>query len=163
MSRTRDEVVQLLSRHPLLRYGLSGTTIADYVRSKPNNWRQENFVSDLAIQRLREERRWSSYVQKTIASKELFAQRKSYLLRRVSDTYRDALAEYIVHRKAVIEIADQLRGAYDFDETWGKKGLFKYHDDFDIFIEILGFDKLISDAEKRNATFFEILLNDLGS
>jgi hypothetical protein len=109
----RDEVVQLLSRHPLLRYGLSGTTIADYVRSKPNNWRQENFVSDLAIQRLREERRWSSYVQKTIANKELFEERKSQLLRRVSDTYRDALAEYIVHRKAVIEIADQLRGAND--------------------------------------------------
>jgi hypothetical protein len=318
-SNQRDEVVQLLSRHPLLRYGLSGTTVNDYVRSKPNNWRQENFVSDLAIQRLREERRWSSYVQKTIGDKELFAQRKSQLLKRVSDTYRDALAEYIVHRKAVIEVADQLRGAddtgtmtreeafhqlmfprledsvttkqfqpnlwllderlafvsyissdrtlhggrrqlgdkvtdisfydecyvaggqgntsvvivefkrpgrddysfgregadpikqihdtvefirdrrsfvttagksidipqsmpvtaiivadlepslrqiarrYDFDETWDKKGLFKYHDDFDIFIEILGFDKLISDAEKRNAAFFEILLNDLGT
>lgn len=31
----RDEVVQLLLRHPLLRYGLSGATVADYVRSKP--------------------------------------------------------------------------------------------------------------------------------
>ena len=109
----RDEVIQLLSRHPLLRYGLSGNTVAEYVRSKPNNWRQENFVSDLTIQRLREERRWSSYVQKTIANKELFAERKKQLLKRVSDTYRDALAEYIVHRKAVIEIADQLRGADD--------------------------------------------------
>jgi hypothetical protein len=98
----RDEVVQLLTRHPLLRYGLSGNTIAEYVRSKPNNWRQENFVSDLAIQRLREDRRWSSYVQKTIANEELFAERKKQLLKRVSDTYRDALAEYIVHRKAVI-------------------------------------------------------------
>lgn len=315
----RDEVVQLLTRHPLLRYGLSGTTISEYVRAKPNNWRQENFVSDLAIQRLREERRWSSYVQTTIASKQLFAERKSQLLKRVSDTYRDALAEYIVHRKAVIEIADQLRGAddtgamtkedafhqlmfprledsvstkqfqhnlwmlderlafvsyissdrtlhggrrklgdkvtdiafydecyvsggegntsvvivefkrpgrddyafgregsdpikqihdtvefirerksfvttsgktidipqmtpitsiivadlepslralarrYDFNETWDKKGLFKYHEDFDVFIEIIGFDKLIADAEKRNAAFFEILLSDLGN
>jgi hypothetical protein len=42
-------------------------------------------------------------------------------------------------------------------------GLFKYHEDFDVFIEILGFDKLISDAEKRNAAFFDILLNDLGT
>ena len=42
-----------------------------------------------------------------------FAARKSELLRRVSDTYRDALAEYIVHRKAVIEVADQLRSADD--------------------------------------------------
>jgi hypothetical protein len=23
---------------------------------------------------------------------------------------------------------------YDFDETWDKKGLFKYHEDFDVFI-----------------------------
>ncbi len=314
----RNDVVQLLTRHPLLRYGLGGNTISDYVRSKPNNWRQENFVSDLAIQRHREERRWSSFVQKTIADKELFAQRKTELLRKVSDTYRDALAEYVVHRKAVIEIADQLRGAddtgkmtredafhqlmfprlddsvntkyfqhnlwmlderlafvsyissdrtlhggrraagdkvtdiafydecyvaggqgntsvvivefkrpgrddyvfgkegsdpirqihdtvevirqrksfvttdkktinipdntpitsiivadlepslrslarrYDFTENWDKQGLFKYHEDFDVFIEIIGFDKLVSDAEKRNAAFFDILLNDLG-
>ena len=52
---------------------------------------------------------------------------------------------------------------YDFEESWDKRGLFKYHDDFDVFVEILGFDKLISDAEKRNAAFFEILLNDLGT
>ena len=315
----RDQVIKLLERHPLLRSGLSGATITDYVRSKPNNWRQENFVSDLAIQRLREERRWSSFVQKTIADKALFAERKGQLLKRVSETYRDALAEYIVHRKAVIEVADQLRGAddtgvmsredafhelmfprledsvtkkyfqhnlwmlderlafvsyissdrtlhggrrsqgdkvtdiafydecyvaggqgsssiviiefkrpgrddyafgreggdpikqihdtvelirqrgsfvtmdkktieipdstpitaiivadlepslrklarrYDFSDTWDRKGLFKYHSDFDVFIEIFGFNKLISDAEKRNAAFFEILLNDIGS
>ncbi|HUZ90417.1 MAG TPA: hypothetical protein VMU78_00715, partial [Methylocella sp.] len=315
----RDELIQLLSRHPLLRYGLSGNTVTEYVRSKPNNWRRENFVSDLALQRDREERRWSSFVQKTIANKELFAERKKQLLRRVSDTYRDALAEYIVHRKAVIEIADQLRGAddsgamtreeafhqlmfprledsvttkyfqhnlwmlderlafvsyissdrtlhggrrqlgdkvtdiafydecyvaggqgntsvvivefkrpgrddyafgregldpikqihdtvehirerksfvtthgktidiptatpitsiivadleptlrslarrYDFSETWDKTGLFKFHEEFDVFIEIIGFNKLISDAEKRNAAFFEILLSDLGN
>jgi hypothetical protein len=315
----QNSVLSLLTRHPLLRYALSGTTVADYVRSKPNSWRQENFVSDLAIQRLREEKRWSTYVQTTIADPKLFAARKSQLLERVSDTYRDALAEYIVHRKAVIEIADQLRGAdddglmtredafhqlmfprredsvskkyfqhnlwllderlafvsyvssdrtlhggrrtlgdkvtdiafydecyvaggqgntsvvivefkrpgrddysfgregldpirqihdtvehirdrksfvtttgktidipestpitaiivadleptlrqlarrYDFAETWEKTGLFKYHEDFDVFIEIIGFNKLISDAEKRNAAFFEILLNDIGA
>jgi hypothetical protein len=52
---------------------------------------------------------------------------------------------------------------YDFGETWDKLGLFKYHGDFDVFVEILGFDKLISNAEKRNAAFFDILLNDLGT
>ena len=314
----RDDVVQLLSRHPLLRYGLN-TTVADYVRAKPNSWKIENFVSDLAVQRLREERRWTSYVQKTIADPALFQQRKDQLLRRVSDTYRDALAEYIVHRRAVIEVADHLRGAddtgkmtredafhqlmfprledsvstkyfqhnlwllderlafvsyissdrtlhggrrssgdkiadiafydecfvaggegnssvvivefkrpgrddylfgrdgsdpikqiydtvahirdrksfittdkktieipastpitsvivadleptlrdlatrYDFDEAWDRKGYFRYHDKYDAFVEILGFNKLISDAEKRNAAFFDILLGDLGA
>lgn len=315
----RNEVVKLLSRHPLLRFGLSGTTISDYVRTKPNNWRQENFVSDLAIQRLREERRWTTYVNQTISDKKLFEERKEHMLRRVSDTYRNALAEYIVHRKAVIEVADRLSGEdddgvmnkedafhqlmfprmedsvsanyfqhnlwllderlafvsyissdrtlhggrrqtgdkvtdiafydecyvaggqgnnavvivefkrpgrdnyafgkegsdpiqqihdtvehirrrksfvttskktidvpdstpitaiivadlepslrslasrYDFDETWDKKGLFKYHEKFDVFTEIFGFHKLISDAEKRNAAFFEILLSDIGN
>ena len=52
---------------------------------------------------------------------------------------------------------------YDFNETWDKLGLFKYHEDFDVFIEIIGLDKLISNVEKRNAAFFEILLNDLGT
>jgi hypothetical protein len=61
-SMQRDEVVQLLTRHPLLRYGLSGITVSEYVKSKPNNWRIENFVSDLSIQRLREERRWTAFV-----------------------------------------------------------------------------------------------------
>lgn len=315
----QGDVIKLLTRHPLLRYGLSGRTVAEYVKSKPNNWRQENFVSDLALQRHREEKRWTTYLNATISDQKLFAERKAQLLKRVSDTYRDALAEYIVHRKAVIEIADQLRGAddtgtmtkedafhqlmfprledsvstkyfqhnlwmlderlafvsyissdrtlhggrrekgdkvtdiafydecfvaggqgntsvvivefkrpgrddysfgkegsdpikqihdtvehirerksfvttekktidiptgtpihaiivadlepslralarrYDFSETWEKTGLFKYHEDFDVFIEIVGFNKLISDAEKRNAAFFDVLLGDLGS
>lgn len=314
----RNDVVELLNRHPLLRYGMPGT-VGEYVRSKPNNWRQEHFVSDLAIQRLREERRWANFVQKAFEDKELFAERKAELLKRVSETYRDALAEYIVHRKAVIEVADQLRGSnddgemnkedafhelmfprqedsettkyyrhnlwllderlafvsyissdrtlhggrrkagdkiidvafydecfvaggdgtnsimlvefkrpgrekysfgvegedpikqihdtveqirqrksfvttskktievpdgtpitaiivadlepslkalarrYDFAETWDKLGLFKYHEEFDVFIEIHGFNKLISNAEKRNAAFFDILLGDLGT
>jgi hypothetical protein len=45
----------------------------------------------------------------------------------------------------------------------GIKGLFKYHEEFDVFVEIVGFNKLISDAEKRNAAFFDILLSDLGT
>lgn len=57
----------------------------------------------------------------------------------------------------------KLARRYDFSDTWDRKGLFKYHSDFDVFIEIFGFNKLISDAEKRNAAFFEILLNDIGS
>ena len=52
---------------------------------------------------------------------------------------------------------------YDFSETWDKTGLFKFHEEFDVFVEIVGFNKLVSDAEKRNAAFFDILLNDLGN
>jgi hypothetical protein len=52
---------------------------------------------------------------------------------------------------------------YDFDETWDRTGIFKYHDEFDVFIEIIGFNKLIVDAEKRNAAFVDILPDDLGT
>lgn len=52
---------------------------------------------------------------------------------------------------------------YDFLETWDKTGLFKYHDKFDLFIEIVDFSELISDSEKRNAAFFDILSNDIGN
>lgn len=110
----KDRVVELLQGHPLLRFGLSGKTIEQYVENKPNNWTKESFVSDLSIQRLREERRWSEYLQETIADEELFQERKDSLLGTITDTYRDALSEYVVHRRAVIEVADKLR---QFDYT----------------------------------------------
>jgi hypothetical protein len=47
----------------------------------------------------------------------------------------------------------ELAERYDFDEAWDRKGFFRYHDKYDVFVEILGFNKLISDAEKRNAVF----------
>lgn len=105
----RDDVVQLLQSHPLLRFGLSGKTVEQYVSHKPNSWTKERFVSDLAVQRLRAERRWDTYLQETISDEELFKQRKDALLSQVTDTYRDALSEYVVHRRAVLEIADRLR------------------------------------------------------
>lgn len=105
----RDDVVQLLQTHPLLRFGLAGKTVEQYVSHKPNSWTKERFVSDLAVQRLRAERRWDSYLQETISDEELFKQRKDELLAQVSDTYRDALSEYVVHRRAVLEVADRLR------------------------------------------------------
>jgi hypothetical protein len=105
----RDDVVGLLQSHPLLRFGLAGKTVEQYVSHKPNSWTKERFVSDLAVQRLRAEKRWDTYVQETISDEALFQQRKHELLAQVTDTYRDALSEYVVHRRAVLEIADRLR------------------------------------------------------
>jgi hypothetical protein len=105
----RNNVVDLLQAHPLLRFGLSGKTVEQYVDKKPNNWRKENFVSDLSLQRLRAERRWTKYLQETFADEQKFRERKEELLAQVTDVYRDALAEYVVHRRAVLEVADALR------------------------------------------------------
>ena len=105
----RDDVTKILQSHPLLRFGLAGKTVEQYVDKKPNNWNTERFVSDLSIQRLRAERRWTSYLKETIEDDVKFQERKDQLLSQVTDTYRDALSEYVVHRRAVIEIADRLR------------------------------------------------------
>lgn len=315
----KTEVTTLLHRHPLLRSGLSGITIGEYVRSKPNNWRTENFVSDLALQRHREDRKWDSLVHDILTDKDKFAARRKELLNRVASVYRDALAEYVVHRRQILELAGSVIGAdddgkmnkeetihnlifprysdteskkyfqhnlwmlderlafvsyvssdrtlhggrralgdkitdiaffdecyvsggdgtnglmivefkkpgrddyvfgkdgadpvkqvedtiekirdrgsfittkgksidipsstpataivvcdlepslkklaerYDFSLSWNKLGYFKYHETFDIYIEIMGYNTLISNAEKRNAAFFDILLNDIGA
>ncbi|MBA4760153.1 ATP-binding protein [Sphingosinicella sp.] len=108
-SEQKQEVLDLLQSHPLLRFGLDGKTIEQYVKQKPNSWKRERFVSDLAVQRLRAERRWDEYVQETVSDEALFKERKDKLLEKVTDTYRDALSEYVVHRRAVLEIAEGLR------------------------------------------------------
>lgn len=108
-STQQSDVVELLQGHPLLRFGLAGKTIEQYVENKPNSWTKERFVSDLAIQRMRAERRWTSYLKETFADEDTFRDRKNELLSKVTDTYRDALSEYVVHRRAVIEVADNLR------------------------------------------------------
>lgn len=105
----RGNVLALLQRHPLLRFGLDGKTIDQYVASKPNGWSTERFVSDLAIQRHRAENRWSSILESAQESDEVFSDRKADLLSRISEYYRDALSEYVVHRKAVLELAARLR------------------------------------------------------
>ena len=50
---------------------------------------------------------------------------------------------------------------HDMQKTWDDKGFYMYHKTNDIFIETIGYDKLISDAQKRNAAFFDILLGDI--
>lgn len=45
----------------------------------------------------------------------------------------------------------------DFKETPDKMGLYKYHDKMHAYIEILSYDKIIIDAEKRNRILFDKL------
>ena len=49
----------------------------------------------------------------------------------------------------------------DFRLTWDKAGFYRYHETRDIFIEIISYDKLLADAKKRNALFFDVLMGDL--
>ena len=45
--------------------------------------------------------------------------------------------------------------------TSDQEGYFYYHDTHDIFVEVIGYHKMISDAKKRNAAFFDVLLGEL--
>jgi len=61
---------------------------------------------------------------------------------------------------AVCDLTPKLKKVaetYDFVETPDRMGMYKYHDKKRAYIEILSFDKLISDAEKRNRILFDKL------
>jgi hypothetical protein len=52
---------------------------------------------------------------------------------------------------------------HDMARTWDERGFYRYHEKRDVFIEVAGYDKIVSDARKRNAAFFEVLLGDVVS
>jgi len=51
--------------------------------------------------------------------------------------------------------------SHDMKKSWDALGYYKYHQTKDMFIEVIGYDKLLTDAKKRNAAFFDVLLGDL--
>lgn len=51
--------------------------------------------------------------------------------------------------------------SHDMIKSWDSLGYYKYHQTKDMFIEVIGYDKLLNDAKKRNAAFFDVLLGDL--
>ena len=50
---------------------------------------------------------------------------------------------------------------HNMRQAWDQQGYFYYHDTHDIFVEVIGYDKMVSDAKKRNAAFFDVLLGEL--
>lgn len=53
MKRQSSILVTALKENPILRLGLRGRSLDEYISSKPNSWRAEDFVSDLALSRYR--------------------------------------------------------------------------------------------------------------
>ncbi len=45
----------------------------------------------------------------------------------------------------------------DFTETPDRRGFFKFHKEYNSYIEIISFSKLIIDAKRRNQVLFEKL------
>lgn len=64
----------------------------------------------------------------------------------------------------VADVEPSLRAVcenHDMQDSWDQKGFYTYHAKKDVFIEVMGYDKLLDDAKKRNAAFFDVLLGEL--
>ena len=52
---------------------------------------------------------------------------------------------------------EQVLTFHDFTQTPDKMGYYRYHEKMNAYIEILSYDKIISDAQKRNKILFDKL------
>ncbi len=108
----REQSVDLtaaLRENPILRIGLKGRSVTDYVESKPNNWRPEEFVSDLAIERYRATNDLTKAIVKAANDAENYEETIKDIVSKIDSNKKEALAEYVIHRKNVIELVEAAR------------------------------------------------------
>jgi hypothetical protein len=98
-----------LRENPILRIGLKGRSIPDYVATKPNNWSKEEFISDLAIERFRASTDLTKAITKAAGDPENYREKIQELVETLDANKKEALAEYVLHRKSVIELVETAR------------------------------------------------------
>lgn len=116
--RQTELLTRALMENPILRLGLRGSSMADYIQRKPNNWRAENFVSDLAMARYRASNDLSKKLVAAAHDPEVYQKTFEEISSRLDEGRKEALAEYILHRRSIIEMVDAAR---KFDAE-GKRG-----------------------------------------
>ena len=103
-------VAQALLRNPLLRSALHGKPISEYVDNKPMSWKAEDFVSDLALQRLRDQNNWQKEFEEGLKAPIKLIEMREKITKHLDEENKDALASYVAHRKSVIELTDAILG-----------------------------------------------------
>lgn len=98
-----------LQENPILRIGLRGQSIASYVAAKPNNWKAQDFVSNLAIERYRVARDLTKAITSAANNPANYMENIKDIVEKIDATNKEALAEYVVHRKKVIELFEAAR------------------------------------------------------
>jgi hypothetical protein len=98
-----------LHENPILRLGLRGKTLGEYVALKPNNWGPEQFVQDLALSRYRNSGELRRQIAEAASNVESYAEKIQELASRIDAGKKEALAEYVIHRKSIIELIDAAR------------------------------------------------------
>ena len=109
-TKQTGSVQAAILRNPLLRTGLKDSSIKDYVESHPMNWKAENFVADLALERFREQRNWEKVFEDGLKSPEKLKKMREALFKNIDQENKNALASYVAHRKSVLELAEKILG-----------------------------------------------------
>lgn len=98
-----------LRENPILRLGLKGKSISEYVAAKPNNWDAERFISDLAIERYRATHELSKQIISAAASADNYDKTVRSILQKIDSNKKEALAEYVIHRRSIISLVEAAR------------------------------------------------------
>jgi hypothetical protein len=110
------ELEEALLENPILRIGLKGRSVSEYVKGKPNNWKAQEFVSNLAIERYRISRDLSRAISNASNDIDNYINNIKEIVDKIDENNKEALAEYVVHRKKVIELIEAAR-KYGSDGT----------------------------------------------
>lgn len=103
------ELEGALLENPILRIGLKGRSVPEYVKGKPNNWKAQDFVSNLAIERYRVSRDLSRAITSAASNPDDYISKIKEIVEKIDANNKEALAEYVVHRKKVIELIETAR------------------------------------------------------
>lgn len=104
------DVRSAILRNPLLRSGLKGVSINEYVAGQPMNWKTENFVGDLALKRYRVQQTWEKSLEDGLSDPNKLKNMREDILKNIDAENKNALASYVSHRKSVLDIAKKILG-----------------------------------------------------
>ncbi|TCR63044.1 ATP-binding protein [Bosea sp. BK604] len=112
-SEQSADLTGALRENPILRLGLRGRSLTDYVAAKPNHWKAEQFVSDLAIERFRATADLTKQITAAASSPADYERRIKDLVDKLDAGKKEALAEYVIHRKNIIALVESARKYQD--------------------------------------------------
>lgn len=107
--RQQIDLTAALKENPILRLGLRGQSLSQYVEKQPNSWKAENFVADLALERYRSTQELSKSIALAVQSAEGYIEEIKELVSHIDESNKETLAEYVVHRRRVLELLDAAR------------------------------------------------------
>jgi hypothetical protein len=103
------ELAAALRENPILKLGLRGKSLSDYVSAKPNNWKPEQFISDLAIERYRATTDLTRQIVAAAANADNYEAKIKELAAKIDASKKETIAEYVIHRRNIIALVEAAR------------------------------------------------------